>query len=508
MLSMCSRPASLAPSLSEELVAHLYGANPWWTGNALPPLPKARRWLFPYALDRLKNGLAPVTVLRGPRQVGKTTLQEQIVEHLLSEERVEPARIFRIQFDLIPALKPLQQPILSLAYWFEKKVINKQMKLTFNESARIGKPVFLFLDEVQNLRDWAPQIKALVDQHKVRMMVTGSSALRIEQGRDSLAGRITTLELGTLLLREIAEWQGERLDPLIPNLNGWGVLADKNFWLGLREHGLAHRELRDRAFAAFAARGGYPFAQVRSDRPWEEIADHLNETVVRRVIQHDLRVGERGRKRDQSLLEAVFRLCCRYAGQAPSYATPSQELRTTLSANVGWQRLLAYLRFLNDTLLVRLVEPLEIRLKRHKSNPKIALCDHSLRAAWLQEVIPLTREALSGAAHLSDLAGHVAESIVGYFLGMLPALNLAWFPERGAEPEVDFVITVGDQRVPVEVKYRQRIDPHRDTISLRAFIEKTAYNAPFGILVTLHDEVDVADPRVVALPLSSLLLMR
>ncbi len=175
---------------------------------------------------------------------------------------------------------------------------------------------------------------------------------------------------------------------------------------------------------------------------------------------------------------------------------------------MGWQRVLAYLRFLNDTLLIRLVQPLELRLKRRKGRPKICLCDHSLRASWLQEVIPMTFDDLRAAPHLSDLAGHIAESIVGYFLGTIPGLDLAWFPERGIEPEVDFVITVGEHRIPLEVRYRQRIDEQRDTLGLRAFIEKTVYNAPFGVLVTLSESVSVVDPRIVTLPLSSLLLMR
>jgi hypothetical protein len=59
----------------------------------------------------------------------------------------------------------------------------------------------------------------------------------------------------------------------------------------------------------------------------------------------------------------------------------------------------------------------------------------------------------------------------------------------------------------VEVKYRRRIDYH-DTRGLRAFIEKAPYNAPFGILVTMMDEPGTDDPRIVSLPVSSLLLMR
>jgi len=184
------------------------------------------------------------------------------------------------------------------------------------------------------------------------------------------------------------------------------------------------------------------------------------------------------------------------------------ELRTVLQANVGWQRVLAYLRFLNDTLLIRLVPPLELRLKRRKGAPKICLSDHSLRASWLQEVVPLAPDALKRLSHLSDLAEHLAESVAGYFLGTLPNLNLAWFPKRALEPEVDFVISVGEYRIPLEVKYRQRVDGYHDTIGLRAFLEKTAYNAPFGLLVTLDDAVQIDDQRIVALPLSSLLLLR
>lgn len=502
------KETKLEPTFSGErlpagLEAFLQDTNPWWQGRHMPPLPPFRRWLFAHTLQRLKAGLAPVTVLRGPRQVGKTTLQNHIIKHLL-REGVSPRRVLRVQFDDIGSLRGLTDPILSLCRWFENNILDG----FFNEWANKGEPVYLFFDEVQNLKDWATQVKALVDHHAVRVLLTGSSALRIERGRDSLAGRISTLEMNTLLLREIASLQGwGELAPLLP-FNGLQSVKERDFWETLRQQGTSSGELRDRAFAAFAERGGYPVAQTRMDRPWNEIADQLNETVIRRVIQHDLRLGDRGRKRDEGLLQEVFRLSCRYAGQSPGQPVFVNELRAALATNVGWQRVLAYLRFLDDALLMRLVKPLELRLKRSKGRPKICLCDHSLRASWLQEVIPLTPEGLQQASHLSDLAGHIAESITGYFLASIPGLDLAWFPERGAEPEVDFVITVGQHRIPLEVKYRQRIDGHRDTLGLRAFMEKTVYNAPFGILVTLDDKVSVADPRIVALPLSSLLLMR
>jgi len=178
-----------------------------------------------------------------------------------------------------------------------------------------------------------------------------------------------------------------------------------------------------------------------------------------------------------------------------------------MNANIGWQRILTYLKFLDATLLIRLIEPLELRLKRRRGPSKVVLCDHALRAAWLQEQVPLDPEALAALPHLSDLSGRLAESTAGYLLRSIIDLDVTHFPARGPEPEVDYVVTIGEQRIPVEVKYRRRID-HADTVGLRAFMEKPHYNAPFGLLVTLLDEAASDDPRVVSLPLSSLLLLR
>jgi predicted AAA+ superfamily ATPase len=490
--------------LPPELDAFIRDTNPWWEGKPDKPLPPYRRWAFQATLKKLSSGLAPITVLRGPRRVGKSTLQSQLIQHFLTQKTVEPNHILRVQFDDIPSLRSLKDPVLSLARWFENRILGA----SFNEAAASGRPVYLFLDEVQNMGDWAPQLKALVDHHAVKVLVTGSSALRIQAGHDSLAGRITQVELGTLLLREIAGMRFQQeFRPHLPE-NGLEPLLHREFWQELQVHGLTNREVRDNAFAAFSQRGGYPTAQERWNVPWPEVADQLNETVIRRVIQHDLRLGQRGQKRDAHLLEEVFRLACRYAGQSPGQATYTHEIKQALTANIGWQRIRTYLQFLDGTLLLKLIEPLELRLKRRRGQFKLCLCDHGLRASWLQEVVPLDATGLAQAPHLHDLAGHLAESIVGYFLSGLPHLDLAHFPERAAEPEVDFVITVGEYRIPLEVKYREHIDAHRDTLGLRAFIEKSVYNAPFGILVTLHDGVSVPDPRIVAVSLPSLLLLR
>lgn len=478
--------------------------NPWWQGKPGRVLPRFRRWAFERSLRGLTSGLAPITVLRGPRQVGKSTVQDQIIRCLLEERGVAPNRILKVQFDDIRGLSAFSLPIQSLARWFENRILGR----TFNEAAHANEPAFLLFDEVQNLGEWATELKNLVDINTVRVLVTGSSALRIEAGRDSLAGRISTVELGPLLLREVSALALETNIPALLPENGLDPLRRKETWLALQRHGVKHSAERDAAFRQWSQRGGYPRAHERRDVSWPEIADDLVETVVNRAIQHDLRQAERGRKRDEALLREVFRLVCRYSGQAPRQAVFRDDIRSALSADIGWQRIQAYLKFLEATMLVRLVPPLELRLKKKRGPAKVCVCDHGLRAAWLQELVPLDAGALQHASHLADLAGHVAEGAAAYFLSGIQHLDIAHFPERGSEPEVDLVLTIGEQRIPVEVKYRRTIQGHADTRGLRAFVEKSVYNAPFGVLVTLTDDVVIDDPRIVVVSLPSLLLLR
>jgi predicted AAA+ superfamily ATPase len=490
--------------ISGSLELNIRRLNPWWEGKPLPLLPQTRRHIVKNMKKRLERKLAPIVVVRGPRQIGKTTAQLQFISDLL-DSGTSPRNIFRMQFDELPELVHFKEPILRIVDWYEKNILQQSL----NQAAHERKNIFLFFDEVQNLANWAPQLKFLVDSSTVNTLVTGSSALRIELGRDSLAGRITTIETGVLSLTEIAQFWDIPLGLPIWEENGLEPITSKEFWFALRAHGKKVAAERDLAFSKFSERGGYPLAHNRRDVSWAYIADQLNETVIQRVIQHDLRVGDRGRKRDAPLLEELFRLACRYAGQSPSLQLLARETQRTLNANVGSQRVNNYLKFFEDTLLLRLINPLEIRLKKKKGSPKICLADHGLRASWLRESVPLDPVELRSQDHSVDIAGHIAESVTGAVLSTISGLDLAHFPERDGEPEIDFVLTAGAKRIPLEVKYRRRIDPYADTEGLRSFIEKVKNNAPFGVLVTQSDDViGIEDPRIITIPLSTLLLLR
>jgi predicted AAA+ superfamily ATPase len=490
--------------IDQEIEIRIRNTNPWWQNIQMLPLPPLKRWAFEIALKRLKAGMTPAVALRGPRQVGKTTLTQQIIQYLL-DEGVPPHQILRVQFEDLPTFSAQQEVILDIAYWFEHYVLGKNFHIVAHEK----QSVYIFLDELQNVPYWSSQLKYLVDNNPVRVMITGSSALQIEIGQDSLAGRLSTIEMGPLFLREIAALRDFGEIPALLPVNGLSRLKAQSFWQELREFGLQHQEVRHAAFAAFSERGAYPIAHLYADVPWEEMAVQLNETIIRRVIQHDLRisVGEKGLQRDEKLLEEVFRFSCRYMGQTPKQKFYLEEIKRAMGTHIDWQRILTYLHFLESSLLLSLVKPLEIRLKRPLGLDKLCICDHALRASWLQKVIPLTETELSANPHLSVLAGHIAESIVGYFMSSLLFVGVAHFPERAKEPEVDFILTVGDQRIPIEVKYRKQIEA-ADLRGLIHFIERPVYDTPFGLLITQTESVTIHDPRIVQMPLSTFLLMR
>jgi uncharacterized protein len=201
----------------------LRDSNPWWAGDRQFGIAPIRRWAYAPVLKSLRNGLAPITVLRGPRQVGKTTLLNQIAETLL-DSGVQPNRIFRVQFDELEDLVRLPSPVLDLVAWYTDEFCEGSLHRFAKAS---NGPVYLLLDEVQNLKDWATQLKHLVDLQPIRAIVTGSSALRIEAGRDSLAGRITTIEMGPLLIREIGELRSYGAPAAFLPYNGLAPLKEK-----------------------------------------------------------------------------------------------------------------------------------------------------------------------------------------------------------------------------------------------------------------------------------------
>ena len=495
--------------LPAELVRFLEFQNPWWSGKPAKPTERFRRWAFAEVINRLERSLTPAVTVRGPRQVGKTTIQNQLIEELLKLRGIKPARIFRIEFDEVPLLGSFKLPILGLVQWFEKNILGD----TINAFAPKGEPVYLFFDEVQNLATWAPQIKSLVDHVKAKTLIVGSSALRIAEGQDILAGRVSEIELGPLRLSEIV---GVRQIGEVSSFQPSSQIEDwtrKEFWLDLLSFAHQHAKTLRKAFDAFSDVGGYPECHKRGEKrilgtARAQLVDDIRKLVVERTLVHDLKAGQGGTTRDGRVVEETFRRVCRYAGQAIHASTIGEEVGLVLRSGVSDKAVHDAIKFLADALLVYEIPPLEALMKKQAHPSKLCLCDHFVREVWFQEQVPIAPPELAKAHQaVATTAGHIIESDIGYYLKGIPGVNISWFPRRGQEPELDFVLTVGLQRIPLEVKYcRGRPDTH-DLAGLRSFCNQTKYNAPFGLLIT-QELSGLLDEKIVALPAYALLSLR
>ena len=138
---------------------------------------------------------------------------------------------------------------------------------------------------------------------------------------------------------------------------------------------------------------------------------------------------------------------------------------------------------------------------------KICLADHALCASWLQERVSLALDAVGAGPEITTLAGHIAQSGLGTTASVIRGLEIHRVPMPPREPDLDFVLEVGDQQIPVQVNYRRNSDPVRDARGIRAFVENPAKRAPFGLLITRADGPAINDPRIVAMPLSTFMLL-
>ena len=146
--------------------------------------------------------------------------------------------------------------------------------------------------------------------------------------------------------------------------------------------------------------------------------------------------------------------------------------------------------------------PFEIRHRHRRGFSKIARCDPALRAAYLQERVPLSPAAIDENPSRGVLAGHLAGSLVGYFPASIPGVELAWAPERARQPEVEMGIPIGTERNPSEVNDSNRIDSREDTKRLRALVGRAVDPSPFGILPTMTEAAPEGLPEgVLNLPM-------
>lgn len=202
-------------------------------------------------------------VVAGPRQVGKSTLVQQVTD----------------QLDIPVRFVSADEPTLRGTEWISQQWEAARLDVTGKTGA------VLVLDEIQKIPAWSETVKNLWDEdtrkrRALKVVLLGSAPLLIAQGlTESLAGRFETLRL--------------------PHWSFSEMRAAFGF-----------------TFEDFLCFGGYPGAAPLRRDPvrWARyIADSLIETSISRDVLLLTRVDK------PALLRRLFELACRYSGQVLSY---------------------------------------------------------------------------------------------------------------------------------------------------------------------------------------------
>jgi predicted AAA+ superfamily ATPase len=482
-------------SLSGEVIAVLRDLNPWWeTGKLRRSAPPYRRRGVPALLQRMLARKGLIEVIRGPRQVGKTTAIEQIIEEVL-RRRVKRTDVLFVRFDQ-EVLRESQGGLLPIVRWYEKQVRRRP----FEE----GRTAYIFLDEVHKLERWDEDVKHLGDTFPLRLMITGSSSVLVSKGgRESLAGRTITTDFPTFQFGEVLEaWQ--TIASRLPHYSDFEALFDAKDPREIFEafHGLKPQQklsLR-RHLEKYYNRGGYPrlYNGEIADDLW---ADYLTETVFDRVLGVD--VPDLFPVRNPQLLRWLYLEVARSTGQEISQNRLAEDanaagLRTSQPI-VG-----TYLHYLSDALLIREFRRYPVLRRVNARTPlKITLNDLGARNAVFRGAPSLWE---SQPEHVGPLIETLAQSVIR-------GANLQVHFYRDYEKpgdrrsrlvEVDFVAErIRGDVLPIEIKFRRKIG-RDDFFGLSIFMKR--FGAPFGIMVTRETYEWHPDLKILCVPLLEFLL--
>lgn len=470
--------------------------NPWWTEPTVvrPQPPPYRRKTFREIEERLRSSGRLIEVIRGPRQVGKTTGIHQIIQDLLA--LAVPSRdILFVRFDL-QVLRETPGGLRAILNWFSGTVMARRLGS--------GDEPFIFLDEVHKLPRWHEEVKHLKDTFPVRLVLTGSSSVLVARGgRESLAGRIFSTEIPPFVFRELIEAWKPDLGEALPPSARFGLAFEAEFRkLADEIHALRPQQklaLR-RQLERYFNRGGYPrlhSGEVDDDH-W---ADYLVQTVFDSVLGAD--IPDLFPVQDPGLLRHLYLSVARHSGEEISQPFLAQEANAagfhTTQPTVG-----RYLHYLTDALLIREFRRYPLAKKRSARVPaKITLSDLGVRNAIFRGAPSLWE---SDPAVLGPLVETLVQSVIRDHGLQVHFWKDYEKPGRRNSPpvEVDFVAErIDGTPLPIEVKFRKRIDP-ADKKGILAFLSRN--KAPHGIIVTRELFDWDSSNRILCLPLLDFLL--
>jgi uncharacterized protein len=353
-----------------------------------------RRPAFEELARRIEEPRRFIQVLTGPRQVGKTTLADQVVS-------VVSLPVHQASAD-DPAGR--DGTWLRVEWGAARRLTGRDGQIA----------ALLVLDEIHKIPSWSDIVKSLWDEDTrsgsaLRVMVLGSSPLLMARGlTESLAGRFE--------LTRLPHWSFTEMRQAF----GWDDV--------------------DR----FVYFGGYPGAAGLVDEPgrWRR---YIQDSMIETTLSRDVLLLQPIQK--PALLRQLFRLGCDYSSQELSFRKMTGQLEDAGSTVT----LAHYLELLSGAgMLAGLRKFSGTRVVQRSSSPKLLVMNTALMSASLGKTYDEMRSA-------PELWGRLVESAAGaHLLAGIEDADADLLYWRDGAHEVDFVVRRGRQVLAIEVTSGRR----------------------------------------------------
>jgi hypothetical protein len=354
-----------------------------------------------------------ILLIRGPRQSGKTTILNRLIE-ILKNRKVEEGKIHLINFE---------DSMLRIEFEKDPK--------EFIESYLEGGKNYFLMDEVQYIQDVGKKLKLIFDSfNNVKMIITGSSSFDMTNLGKYLVGRVIFFELYPFSFSEFLRAKNERLEKIHEQIKidiNKKTVIKKSIFIE-RLNALLHEYLTF---------GSYPRVVLENDKNKKK---ELLKNLFLNYIEKDV-VSLYGNKyRDKTVKLLKVLASCK---SIIKYET------LTVNSNLKYKDVTELLPLLQDSFVISILSPFYKNLLNElRKNPKIYFVDYGVRNYLLGNFENIDFDFLY-------------ENFIHNELKREHKIN---FWRTTAKTEVDFII---NEKIPIEVKIKPKI-----TRSLRSFIHK------------------------------------
>lgn len=393
------------------------------------------------------NKQYPVLLLTGPRQVGKTTMLEHLIE-------VEGKGRKKVSLD----------------------------DLTLRELAKTDPKMFfqlyqppLLIDEVQYAPELFPYIKIMVDERHQPgdFWLTGSQLFKMMEGvQESLAGRVALLHLSPLSQSEIMKRPPEppfslELPLLSERQNGRQMLNTPEVFQHIHQGGMPA-----------LVTGTYSNASIF----YSSYIDTYMERDVRR-LSNDI---------DSLKFLRFLRSVAARTSQQVNYKGIADDAEIDQTTAKNWLHVLEALG------IIFLLEPYSNNvLKRTVSTPKLYFYDSGIVCYLTRWSSPET--AMEGAMSGALLENYTVAEIIKTYQNAGQEPFLYYYRDKDAR-EIDLILEQDGKLFPIEIK--KMASPPKKLTKVFDLIDKSPLQRGTGAILCMADQLGAFDQNNLIVPIS------